>query len=168
MQKIALAVVGLALVLAGCGGGETQTGVKAEGSVAAKPPAATGGGKYCDLARAYQDKTSEFQAAFANVDPTSTESLKDAFRKLVPEFRAALDAALAVAPGEIKTDLKLVGDAFIKYVDVLEAADYDLQKVAADPESLTALTSPEVVEATKRLTKYGEDVCGIPATGITD
>lgn len=164
MRKITLGLVGLAAVLAACGGGTktTATGTQPPSTGTSKPVTGSAAGSdYCKLAKTYQAKSDEFTKAFQNVDFSKPESFKAAFQKLVPQFKQAVAAALAVAPGEIKADLRLVSDAFLKYVTVLEKANYDFTKIS--PDDLKSLTDPKVQSAAQRLTKYGSDKCGIAA-----
>jgi ABC-type glycerol-3-phosphate transport system substrate-binding protein len=159
MRRITLGLVGLAAVLAACGGG-TKTGTTGAQPTAAKPVSGSAAGSdYCKLAKTYQAKSDEFTKAFQNVDFSKPESFKAAFQKLIPQFKDAVAAALAVAPGEIKADLRLVSDAFLKYVTVLEKANYDFTKIS--PDDLKSLTDPKVQSAAQRLAKYGSDKCGI-------
>lgn len=164
MRRLSVAVAGAAIALAACGGGETPTaasGTKATSSPASKAVSGAAGSDYCKLAKEYQARSDEFTKAFQGIDFSKPESFRAAFQKLIPQFKEAVAAALAVAPGAIKADLKLVSDAFLTYVGLLEKVKYDFSKLS--PEDLQSLTDPKVQAAAQNLAKYGQEKCGITA-----
>ncbi|MBI4729496.1 MAG: hypothetical protein HY775_08365 [Acidobacteria bacterium] len=137
MKRIVLALLALSVVATACGGGKTTV---AGGSK----------GKYCDLARTIDQK-------LGKSDP-SQMATPEKMRAFFEEADRAIGAAVAAAPSEIKADIQTLAAAFRKVVDALRKANWDLMKVAAD---MASLSSPEIEAASKRVEKYGQDVCGI-------
>lgn len=140
MKRIVLALLALSVVATACGGGKTTV---------------AGGSKnrYCDLARTIDQK-------LGNSDQTQL-STPEKMRAFFEEADRAIGAAVAAAPSEIKADIQTLATAFRKVVDALRKANWDFMKVAADVQSLS---SPQIEAASKRVEKYGQEVCGITPT----
>jgi hypothetical protein len=146
------------LALASCSGG-SSTGEQAEAPATTRLSDAqtagtgptgtaftgTGSGDYCRLARAYATSAEQFTA------PTNAAELRQAFA----DASRDINAAAAVAPPEIKPDVQVVAAGLSAIIAGMEAADYDLTRLATTPPSLP----PNFEAASARLESYARDVC---------
>ena len=148
---IALSAV---LVVTGCGGGDSdETAPTTPPTTVAQATTPTfsgsGSGQFCELVKTYSDRVSGLSRA------TTTPAQ---VRQLATELGSAIQQAVAVAPGEIKSDVTLLAAAATDFLAGLQRAGYDLNKVP--PEGLQKFQAPDVQAATQRLTAYGQSVCG--------
>jgi ABC-type glycerol-3-phosphate transport system substrate-binding protein len=154
-----LVVLGAAITLAACGGGSSNDRADAPAttrlsdtqSAGTGPPdtnfTGAGSGDYCRLARAYATSAQKFTA------PTNAAELRQVFA----DASRDINAAAAVAPAEIKADVQVVAQGLSAIIAGMEAADYDLTRLATTPPSLP----PNFDAASVRLEAYARDVCGL-------
>ena len=95
-----------------------------------------------DSAVAYCSAKAEAEALLDNVDPFDPESVEMAIRKNIQLIEAAID----LAPSEIRDDLRMLRQSFDDYVEVLEENDWDLFAASAALEELDARPGPEAAE----------------------
>jgi len=163
MRKAAIALVVLAGLLGACTSSKT-----------AAPQPSSGAGivessDWCKLARDYNNQSSAIADSFKNIDKDpakAKQQLANAYRGLRLKFKALFDKAAQVAPAEIRSDLKLLGDALNSFMDALAAADYDLQKMAQNYSKVlqTTFTDPKFIKASTNVGEYDAKHCGIPFT----
>src|SRR4051812_22799386 len=123
----------------------TSTSAAAPVSLAAVK--AAGGGNFCKLVASAADR--------AAVAGTSADDIA-ARIALVRKEEAA---ALLLAPSAIKADVTLLYTAADKVWAALESVHYDYSKL--DASNMTALSTPGVVAAEKRLAAYMSGTCGL-------
>jgi hypothetical protein len=166
-------LIGLAIAASGCGGGgggstsqaaaggspAAHSSVSAVTSSAASAPipslpvaatkkvTAKGGGDFCTLIATATN--SEKNAG------TDAASVKAQISAAQGQEKQALD----LAPSSIKADAKLLFDASNAMYAALEKDGYDYSKLTAD--DMSALGTPAVAAAEKRLKAYTTDVCKI-------
>ena len=155
-----LAVVGASLAMAACGGGSngkhaspaSPTTAAASTGDTAQPvdTSFTGAGSadYCRLARDYSESSKKFNT------PNSPDQLRAVFQ----EAQNDIQSALAVAPPEIKADVQTIATGLNSIVKAMEAANYDVTRLAATPPSLPS----NFDAASQRIDAYTRDVCHLP------
>ena len=159
MKKLTAVAVSLVavLALAACGSSskkastskETTSTVGASASANANVAAAADLLKYCDYSKAAQ--------AFSVTNPSSLtdpSSLKDQLSNL----KANADAYVNVAPSEIKGDVRIYIDDFLKpVISEFEKANYDFTKLNAS--AFVSLNSAQVQTALKNIANYYASHC---------
>jgi hypothetical protein len=156
-----LAACGLALlVLAGCSGGDDNDAAPAPTTIAAGGPSTTlrtvdtnftgqGSAEFCNLARTYNDR---FTQIGANATPAQ-------LRTVAREGQTAINQAVNAAPGEIKSDVQVIANAFGGLLTDLEAVNYDVTKVT--PATFARLQAPEFATSSQRFQAYMRNVCRV-------
>jgi hypothetical protein len=118
----------------------------------------SGGEAFCGQAKDFE---SVFGGeSFSNTDPAS---LKDDYEKA----KSALDDLADKAPDEIKSDVETLSSALSTLMDVFASVDYDVTKLAQDPEAAAKLQdfdTQELSDASARVEAYLTQVCGIDTT----
>ena len=146
--RTGVAVAGVVLLLAGCGGGDSQPGAAATtaATTAAETPAPSGDADFCDKAAGLDDRVDEAVSNLGN-DP----SIVDAFRQLTTELRAI------EAPPSIAADWEAMAGGLERMADAF--ADVDV----TDLSTLDALDDAEgdLSAASDRVQTYLRDECGI-------
>lgn len=159
MKKlVAITVSCVAVVsLAACGSSskkastskETTSTVGASASANANVAAAADLLKYCDYSKAAQ--------AFSVNNPsslTNPNSLKDQLSNL----KTNADAYVNVAPSEIKADVRVYIDDFLKpIISEFEKANYDFTKLNAS--AFASINSAQVQTALKNIANYYASHC---------
>jgi hypothetical protein len=159
MKRFAAVVVSCVAIvsLAACGSSsknastskETTSTVGASASANANVAAAADLLKYCDYSKAAQ--------AFSVSNPsslTNPTSLKDQLNNL----KANADAYVNVAPSDIKADVRVYIDNFLKpVISAFEQANYDFTKLNAS--AFTSLNSAQVQTSLKNITNYYSSHC---------
>jgi hypothetical protein len=142
--------VGLVVGLAACGGsdGGSSGGGGGGGSSSAK---------YCDVAKELEASTDKFSDI--SDDPADMKSV-------VELITAGIKKAEEVAPAEIKPAISTLSDGFQQLKALFEKNDYDLTKIAADPEFETISNDQTFTDASNAVDAYNEKECGI--TSSTD
>ena len=107
-----------------------------------------GSGDYCRRARDYSESSKKFNV------PNTPDQLRQVFQ----EAQNDIHSALAVAPPEIKADVQTIAAGLSSIVKAMEAADYDVTRLAATPPSLP----PNFDAASQRIDAYTRDVCHLP------
>ena len=162
MRRLTLLFV--AVMLTACGGGKsggsaspTTAGTGVSSGTPGTQPVDTrfsgeGSADYCKLARSYQEASSKVgQGASADL------------RQLFQDAARDIQAAVAVAPTEIKPDVTLVAQGFSALVTALNNANYDFTKLA--PDLIVRFQSQEFMAASTRVGAYAKNVCGINIGG---
>ena len=153
-MRRSLGAVALACVvgLVGCGGDGDDDEVASPPettttTVATAPPVPGAEGRFCQLLRSYNDKYNRTR----NV--TEPEQLRDLMRTA----RADVNEAQEVAPPEIKADSEIVARVIDEYVQELEKADFQTNRIP--PEMVQRLLSPDFLGAAQRIEAYGRANC---------
>src|SRR5262245_31126475 len=158
-----VALVFVAVMMAACGGkgGGSSSPTTAASSVSPGTPGTQpvdtkftgeGSAEYWKLARSYQEASSKLGT---NANPDLRQLFSDAARDI--------QAAVAVAPAEIKSDVTLVAQGFAALVTALNNANYDFTKLA--PDLIIRFQSQDFVAASTRVGAYAKNVCGINVGG---
>jgi hypothetical protein len=146
--RAGVAAAGMVLLLAGCGGGDSQTGAAASPatSTSAETPAPSGDADFCGKAAGIDDRV---DAAVSNLE--NDPSVEDAFRQLTAELRAI------EAPPSIAADWEAMAGGLERMADAF--ADVDI----TDLSTLDALDDAEgdLSAASDRVQTYLRDECGI-------
>src|SRR5262245_52615988 len=153
----------VAITLAACGGkgggsaSSTTTGASVSSGTPGTQPVDTkftgqGSAEYCKLARTYQEASSK-------VGQGATPDLRQLFQDAARDIQAAV----AVAPAEIKPDVTLVAQGFAALVTALNNANYDFTKLS--PDLILRFQSQDFVAASTRVGAYAKNVCGINVGG---
>ncbi len=139
------------VLVAGCGGGDSDESAPTTAPADATAPTFSGAGsaEFCGLVNTYTDRLTGLSRA---------TSMPVQVRQFATELGPAIQQAVAVAPAEIKADVTLVAAAATDYLAGLQRAGYDLNRVP--PEALQKFQAPDVQAATQRLQVYGQTVCG--------
>jgi len=146
-----VATIALATALAGCGGGSgSAKPVAAPTTVGPQAPSGPDSGKFCSLIRDYSDR-------LGNLSQATTSPAQ--VRQLAQDIRAAIQAALPVAPPDIKSDATVIAAAADDYLATLKDAGYDLAKVP--PDAVQRFRGPDVAPSATRLQVYSQSVCHI-------
>jgi hypothetical protein len=153
-------LAGLSLAVVACGGSSSRaasgppaaTGSSAVAQAATSPNAgahvkAGGGGNFCQLV-----------AAAANSGSVSGLS-PAAIKSRIASVRVIEAQALALAPGSIKSDIRLLFAASDKMYSDLAKANYNYSKI--DTSSISELSDPKIAAAEGRLRAYITNVCKI-------
>lgn len=157
-------IAALMLVLAACGGGDegggdpTTAAPGDDGTVAptttttttTTAPAVTVGDDFCEWLIAYAEN------AELSIMGTSPADLEATLNANVD----AINQALAIAPGEVESDVQLFANAYGGFADFFSDYDYNIFAIpedAFDDPRLMAMEDPELVAAGDRI----EDFCGI-------
>jgi hypothetical protein len=164
-----IAVVPVAIVvalgLAACSSGDkTSTASSNTTSAASATTVASGttytgdaNSKFCQLGADFSDRFSNITSSLSGgVDKAKTE---------ITALRDVITQAKANAPASVKADVQTLADAFQQFFDQLQAAGFNITKLPSD--AATKLQGPEVQNAAKDLVTYGQQVCGLDATGST-
>lgn len=181
-KPIALLFVGaLALTLAACGGDDSSSSSGSQAPAAssgAGDTSASGGGSSAGTtavpnfsgsgSSAFCSQANELQGVFGGQSFTNTDpsSLKQDYENA----QKALKDLESKAPDEIKADVKTLNDALGTLMDVFASVDYDVTKLASDPEAaakLQSFDSQELQDASARVEAYLTQVCGIDTTATT-
>ena len=147
-RRAGVAAAGVVLLLAGCGGGDSQSGAAETPATttAAETPAPAGDADFCGQAAGIDDRV---DAAVSNLrnDP----SIVDAFRQLTAELRAI------EPPPSIAADWEAMAGGLERMADAF--ADVDV----TDLSTLDALDDAEgdLSAAGDRVETYLRDECGI-------
>ncbi len=116
------------------------------------------GGDFCTLARAYDaDQEATNDIFNGTLDAAG-------IKKAYEDVASKIGAMVSAAPAEIKKDAQVLQTGLGTFNDVLKSVDYDIAKLAADPEAaakLAVFDSPEFNAASDNLDKYLSDTCGI-------
>jgi hypothetical protein len=167
------AVLVLVIVAALYGCSSSSKSATATGASAATSPAAgaggatastvkaTGGGAFCaKVASSINNGVSRASAL------AQSGSGPDALKALYAQTRQEEQDAANSAPSAIKGDLQTIFGVSNSFFDALAAANYDFTKV--DPSALAKLNTPALQAATRNVTAYVKEHCGIdlgiPAT----
>jgi hypothetical protein len=95
-----------------------------------------------------------FTEGSQNVSPTASPAeLEASFR----EALTAIDQAVSVAPGEIKTDVESIANTFEGVVTAVSTAEFNLDRV--DASALAALQSEGFLDSVTRLQAYLTSIC---------
>lgn len=142
-MRMRLAGLGAAamVVLAACsgsGGGGT-------------PQAAPGGGSgsaqsYCALSRSYLQQYEKLDTP-------------QGIRQVYEDAARDIHAALAVAPAEIRADVKVLSDGLDRLIAVLAKYDYDSGRLAEAPDDLSSIDTPDFEAAGARVEAYTQREC---------
>ncbi len=98
--------------------------------------------------------------SFTNSDPASLEADYE-------KAKSALDDLADTAPDEIKADVQTLSTALSTLIEVFASVDYDVTKLAQDPEAAAKLQefdTQELTDASARVEAYLTQVCGIDTT----
>jgi len=179
-KPIALLFAGaLVFTLAACGddSGSSSSASQAPAASSAGDTSGSGGGSAGTTAvpnfsgsgsSAFCGQAKELQGvfggqSFTNTDPSSLKSDYENAQKALKELESK-------APDEIKADVKTLNDALGTLMDVFASVDYDVTKLATDPEAaakLQSFDSQELQDASARVEAYLTQVCGIDTTATT-
>jgi hypothetical protein len=154
---VLLVVLGLALGLVGCGGGDV------DGSGASSSATKA----FCSKAKAVDRQFDDLDAA---VGPTGVPSAE-----VLTKAATSLDTLGTSAPTAVRTDLATVASGVRKIADLLGQVNLTGQAALADPNNAAKLQrvstemerlGKDVQAASGRVAKYLKDECGID-TGAT-
>lgn len=136
MKKLILLLIAVVAFLPGCGKKkDTADG----GSVAS----------YCDLANKFDEASNQLD----EVDFSDPTKLQAAFE----EVRTNIEDVRSLIPDEIADDFAVAEEAFLGFIDALEAADWDVSKI--DPGLAQEFSSADVQAATDAMNAYNEANC---------
>ena len=155
MRRLLVALT-LVLALAGCSsgnkfpplaGGRTTTtlpeGARPTGGGTPTSLRAGTGNAFCDFLRTYNERFGRFNAGLTNPQE---------LRTVMNEALAAVKAAEANAPSDVKADMATTAAAFASLVVSFGQANFDVTKLRL--EDLTALQDPKFLAASQRLDTY--------------
>jgi hypothetical protein len=122
-------------------------------SAAASSPVKAAGGSFCKrLSDAVNNPDVAKAASGAVADPAKIKAL-------MAGAVAQGEAAVAIAPAAIKSDVVVLIGASAAFFKALQAANFDYKKL--DPKALTAFNTPAVAAAAAHVADYLKSTCGI-------
>jgi hypothetical protein len=166
----ALGLLGIGVLLAGCGSSSKAAGPTpaagtsasstavasgAPAAVAASSQAAvkiSGGGSFCDDARAEKAQEAKDISAFTADSPAQLQKFEEQAMAELPVFAAA-------APSAIKSDVALVVSGDEAIFNGLKAAGFSYAKL--DPKIAAQFETPAFTNASAAITAYLTKTCGI-------
>lgn len=104
--------------------------------------------RFCDLSTAYVAQVRDIEMSLT--DPTR-------LRELLSSAVPASAESVPIASKDIKTDVSRVSDSLVELRDALEAASYDIAKLA--PEMVSKLQSPAVQGALRNVENFAREGC---------
>jgi hypothetical protein len=169
-------LIGLALLVAACGGGKSSATATATTAPTATPAATTpvpsavataGGGSTSGAATAalsafcgdWSKMLAEAATVTGSVTSGTSTSLKDDFTQTGTFIQALSDHA----PAEIKPDFEVYAKFWQDFSAAMAKADYDVTKIVTDPSLLQAfqsLNDPSVQQATQHIDAWIQKNCG--------
>jgi hypothetical protein len=117
-------------------------------TTAGKPQQATGGGDFCKAI-----------AASLNRPSAATGTTPAEMGAQLAVIRKDAQQAASLAPESLKADVNRLMAASLAVWDALAKVNYDYTKITAS--DMTALSTPAVAAAEKRLTAYMTNTCGL-------
>jgi hypothetical protein len=164
----ALGLLGIGVLLAGCGSssktagsapvastsGPTSVTTPATTPSSAAPPAVkiAGGGSFCDDARSEQAQEDKDVSAFTTDNPAQLQKFEETAMAELPIFAAA-------APSSIKSDVNLIVSGDEAIFNGLKAAGFSYAKL--DPKVTAQFETPAFSSAASAVTDYLQKSCGI-------
>jgi hypothetical protein len=154
MRRLLITLFAAGLTLAACGGSDTKsTNASASNTTVAGAAVAdsSGGGssKYCGLEAKY--------SGLKDLNPTAGNA--DSIKATLETARTALKEAVAVAPTEIKADVRVLADAYDPFITALAKVNYDFTKVNFSDPAFAKLSSAEVQAAAQRVSDWAKTHC---------
>jgi hypothetical protein len=153
------------LVFGACGSSGNKSSVDAKAAGDANTPttqdtnfSGKGSKDFCVLAKSFEEDS----ATFGNAGTTAE------MKKQFDDIETAVDKLASEAPGEIKSDVKLVVKYFKELVAMMKKYDYDFTKIPPAESEKLSTPAPDVEAAGTRLDSYVEKVCKIDADGDGD
>ncbi len=148
-----LAAALLAVLLAGCTGGDNDNEDQASPPSGDDQPVTTAarqitGGPFCEFALTFNDR-------FGRVGATATDA--QALRRTFEDATSAIEQAESTAPPEIRADVRVLATAFRDLLTVLRQANFD--PIAVPPASFQRLDNPEIQASGQRLDNYVRENC---------
>jgi hypothetical protein len=173
------ALIATAVVLAACGSNDDSSSSDDSGSDASTPVATSdasateqaevdengtdtasasgdSGSSWCDQVRAAASSDASSPINFDFFGLSSTE-IEAQFTTNVQ----VLEGWARTAPSEIDGSVQTIVDAYRTFVELGDAADWDLNAMATDPAFASAFESAELTAATDAVDDYNRDVCGV-------
>lgn len=154
--RVLAAGVVMVVLIVGCGGpsdsGVTKASTETTAEAVTTAPTFSGKGspQFCRLAKSYNERLAGLASKIS--DPSQLSPYLE-------ELASVVEQAVAVAPSEITTDVKVLAGAVTGYVNALEKANYDYTKLP--PEARDTIQSPDVQAASTRVSAYAKNVCGV-------
>ncbi len=150
-------VASAAIGAAGCGGGSSKDAATspATSSAESSPSAAVSLGAGAGLSGVCADGLAfsrAYGSAFAGAATAAPAGMPN-----VDAMKASFAAAIKVAPAEIKSDMQLLGDAYLPFFDAAVKANYDYSKI--DPKVFEKVSTPAVTAAAANVTAYYQKNC---------
>lgn len=154
-------VIGTAAVvgLTGCGDGSSQdvsSRSTAPSDTAASPSAAVSVGAAAGLSGACTDGLA-FSRAYGSALAGGSATAGPGGLPNVDAVKASFTAAIKVAPAEIKSELQLLGDAYLPFFDAMVKANYDYSKI--DPKVFEIVSTPAVTAAAQKVSAFYLKTC---------
>lgn len=116
-----------------------------------------GGGSaanFCDLAK---DVETQMNA----VDKVGEADGPEALKAVFTDAEVALTKAAKSAPSAIKADMNAIADGIKKFNSVGKKNDYDIMKMAEDPDLAAMMQDESLNTASENIQKYLETECGL-------
>jgi len=161
MRKLVtmLFAITLGVGLAACGGSDDKADTASNANTSdtkagetTEPKSGGSANAYCGLADKYEGLDGADLAP--GTDPAS-------LKKQLELAGEALKDSVALAPSEIKDDVKVFADAYGPFIEALGRANYDFTKLdLTDTATFSKLQEPRFLEAAENIGKYVETHCG--------
>ena len=142
-------------------GGASASGGSSAGTTAVPNFSGSGSSAFCGQAKELQGVFGG--QSFTNTDPSSLKQDYENAQKALKELESK-------APDEIKADVKTLSDALGTLMDVFASVNYDVTKLASDPQAAAKLQSfdtQQLQDASTRVEAYLSQVCKIDTTATT-
>jgi hypothetical protein len=148
--------VGVALAVAGCGGGGSNpiAGIAEKAAAQQAAGKASGGSNFCKLI------ASSLEAGTALAQGGSAQSERQA----IDSARSMGDAAVALAPSAIKSDVAVLIHAGDVLYTALAKTGYDYTRLSA--ADLEGFSAPQVAAAEKNVIAYMTGTCAIDPAAL--
>jgi hypothetical protein len=169
-MRVLVAAVALALLAAACGSGDeaevgsapvTSDDEGADGSTETTDDAGaamTGDANsdWCQAMREVQESgdANPMDFGFTGLDPASMEAYFTGNLAMMDDWRNA-------APPEIDQQVETMYGLYSSFVDLAEAAEWNVAVMGSDPEFMELVSDPAVEQAANDIDAYSRDVCGV-------
>jgi|GEM_PF-3017499 len=115
--------------------------------------------EYCGLIQKYMDESDSMDEVF-NAEQPDPAKMEEAFTTMQAQLQDLADQA----PEEIADDVNKVNDATGEMIALFDSFDYDVTKLATDPEAIAKFqeltANTDFNDAASRLDAWGVEQCG--------
>jgi len=121
----------------------------------------SGGGSGSSSSASFCDLAKDVETQMNAVDKVGETDGPEALKTVFVDAENALKQAAKKAPSEIKSDLNALVDGIGTFNSIGKKHDYDIMKMASDPELAKMMENDKLDTASENVQKYLETECGL-------